>query len=145
MKSISMTTLLGAAAVLGPVMLAVLAQSEDRAMATKKCAAEICTVNNGQAGRKKVASLQQNKKAQKRLNEKSKSVQGLKTVQDAESARPSRISCDAGRSIVAKRFNRVRVIECNGGTYTYVGRRNGASFKVLVDRRTGRLVGRAPI
>ena len=142
MSNISMTTLFGVAAVLGRVMLAVLAQSEDRAMATKKCAAEICTVNNGHAARNKVANLQQSKKS---LNEKSKSVQGLKTVQDAEIVQSNRISCGAGRSIVARRFNRVRVIECKGGTYTYVGRRNGATFKVLVDRRTGRVVGRAPI
>lgn len=140
MKSVSMT-LLGVAAVSVPVMIAVIAQSEDRAMATKKCAAEICTANTGHAARKKVAKLQQGLTAQKSLNEKSRSVQGIKTIEGLE----SRISCGAGRSIVARRFNRVRVIECKGGTYTYIGRRNGASFKVLVDRRTGRVVGQAPI
>jgi hypothetical protein len=145
MKSISTTTLLGVAAVLGPVMIAVLAPSEDRAMQTKKCVGENCAVSSGQTTRKKVASPQQNKNAQKTINEKNESVQGLKTVAGIERARPNRLSCGAGRSIVAKRFNRVRVLECKGGTYTYLGRRNGATFRVLVDRRTGRVVGRAPI
>jgi hypothetical protein len=144
MKRISMT-LLGIAAVSVPVIIAALAQSEDRAVATKQCAAEICTANTGHAARRRVASLQQAKNAQKILNEKSKSVQGIKTIESLESGQSNRISCGAGRSIVAKRFNRVRVIECKGGTYTYIGRRNGASFKVLVDGRTGRVVGQAPI
>ncbi len=145
MKSISMTTLLGVAAVLGPVMIAVLAQSEDRAMLTKKCVGENCAVSSGQMTRAKVASPEHSKSAKKILDEKSSSVQGIKTAEGLERARPNRINCGAGRKIVAQRFNRVRVLECEGGTYTYLGRRNGATFRVLVDRRTGRVVSRAPI
>ncbi|WP_162918195.1 hypothetical protein [Taklimakanibacter deserti] len=57
-------------------------------------------------------------------------------------ARPYRISCGEGRAIVARRFNRVRVIECRGRTYTYSGRRNGETFRVLLNSRSGRIVGR---
>lgn len=56
-----------------------------------------------------------------------------------------RISCGEGRGIVSERFNRVRVIECNGGTYTYLGRRDGDTYRILVNSRTGRIVGRALI
>jgi len=56
-----------------------------------------------------------------------------------------RVSCGEGREIVAQRFNRVRVIECNGGTYTYLGRLEGDTFRVLLNSRTGRIVGRAMI
>lgn len=56
-----------------------------------------------------------------------------------------RISCGEGRGIVSERFNRVRVVECNGGTYTYLGRREGDTYRILVNSRTGRIVGRALI
>lgn len=59
--------------------------------------------------------------------------------------RPGRVSCGEGRAIVAERFNRVRVVECAGGTYTYLGRREGDTFRILLNARTGRIVGRALI
>lgn len=52
------------------------------------------------------------------------------------------ISCGQGRAIVAERFNRVRVIECRGPIYTYFGRRAGDSFRIMVNARNGRIVGR---
>jgi hypothetical protein len=55
---------------------------------------------------------------------------------------PGRISCGEGRLIVAQRFNRVRVVECRGGIYTYLGRRQGDTFRVMVNSRNGRIVGR---
>lgn len=58
---------------------------------------------------------------------------------------PRRVSCGEGRAIVAERFNRVRVVECRGGTYTYLGRRSGDTYRVLLNARTGRIVGRALI
>jgi hypothetical protein len=58
---------------------------------------------------------------------------------------PGRISCGEGRAIVAQRFNRVRVVECRGGTYTYLGRREGDTFRIIVNSRTGRIVGRSMI
>jgi hypothetical protein len=62
------------------------------------------------------------------------------------SVRPRyRISCGEGRGIVSERFNRVRVVECNGGTYTYLGRRQGDTYRVLLNARTGRIVGRTLI
>jgi len=141
MSNISMTTLLGVAAVLGPAMLAVLAQSEDRAMATKQCVGEKCPIAS-QATGKKVLGAKPTKKSidiQRTVHEKTKSLQAMASVE------PDRISCADGRAIVAKRFNRVRVAECKGGTYTYFGQRNGATFRILVDRRTGRVIGRTPI
>jgi hypothetical protein len=60
-------------------------------------------------------------------------------------ARSYRISCGEGRAIVAQRFNRVRVIECRGRTYTYRGRRNGETFQILLNSRSGRIVGRTLI
>jgi hypothetical protein len=54
----------------------------------------------------------------------------------------SRISCGEGRSILRDRgFYRVRPIECQGRTYTYFGFRHGDTFKVLLNARTGRIVG----
>jgi hypothetical protein len=55
---------------------------------------------------------------------------------------PGRISCGEGRAIVAQRFNRVRMVECRGGIYTYLGRREGDTFRVMVNSRSGRIVGR---
>ncbi|HTN96051.1 MAG TPA: hypothetical protein VL101_03660 [Nordella sp.] len=56
-----------------------------------------------------------------------------------------RVSCGEGRGIVAERFSRVRVVECNGGTYTYMGRRSGDTYRILLNSRTGRIVGRTLI
>ncbi len=57
-----------------------------------------------------------------------------------------RVSCGEGRLIVRDRgFRRVRTVECRGRTYTYLGRRHGDSFRVLVSSRTGRIVDVDPI
>jgi hypothetical protein len=50
------------------------------------------------------------------------------------------ISCRQGRNIVAERFNRVRVVECRGRTYTYIGRRHGDDFEVVLSSRSGRII-----
>jgi hypothetical protein len=60
-------------------------------------------------------------------------------------ARPYGVSCGEGRAIVAERFNRVRIVECRGGIYTYLGSRHGDTFRILLNSRTGRIVGRAMI
>ncbi len=57
-----------------------------------------------------------------------------------------RVSCGEGRSIVDENgYNRVRAIECGGRTFTYLGRRNGDTFKVFLNSRTGRIVGRQEV
>jgi hypothetical protein len=56
-----------------------------------------------------------------------------------------RVSCGEGRAIVAERFNRVRVVECRGPTYTYLGRRQGDTYRIILNARTGRIIGRALI
>lgn len=57
-----------------------------------------------------------------------------------------RVSCGEGRNIVDDNgYNRVRTIECGGGTFTYLGRRNGDTYKVFLNSRTGRIVGRQAV
>jgi hypothetical protein len=57
-----------------------------------------------------------------------------------------RVSCGEGRAIVRDRgFYRVRTVECRGRTYTYLGRRHGDAFRVLVSSRSGRIVDVDPI
>ena len=57
-----------------------------------------------------------------------------------------RIGCAEGRSIVRERgFYRVRIVECAGRAYTYIGRRHGDTFQVLVSARSGRIIDVNPI
>jgi hypothetical protein len=54
---------------------------------------------------------------------------------------PYRIGCAEGRAIVRDRgYYRVRTVECEGRTFTYLGRRHGDTFRVTVSSRTGRIV-----
>jgi hypothetical protein len=51
-----------------------------------------------------------------------------------------RITCAEGQAIVDVRgYSNVRMMECGGDTYTYLGRRYGGSFKVAVNAITGRI------
>ena len=57
-----------------------------------------------------------------------------------------RVSCGEGRAIVDDSgFNRVRTIECSGGTYTYAARRQGDSYRVSLNSRTGEIVRVRPM
>jgi len=57
-----------------------------------------------------------------------------------------RVSCGQGRRIVDDSgYNRVRTIECGGGTFTYMGRRDGDTFRIFLNSRTGRIVGRQEV
>ena len=59
---------------------------------------------------------------------------------------PFRIGCGEGRAIVRDRgFYRVRTVECQGRTYTYLGRRHGDTFRVIVSARTGRIIDIDPV
>lgn len=135
--------ILGVAAVVGPATLAILAQNEDRAMATKKCVGEKCVITSSNAVTgKKLHKSQQAKKpgdTLKTLDDKSKSVQAMTSMP------LNPISCGDGRAIVSKRFKRVRVGDCKGVNYTYFGLSKGATFRITVDRNTGRIIARAPI
>jgi hypothetical protein len=53
---------------------------------------------------------------------------------------PYRVSCREGAEIVSERFSRVRILECNGRVYTYVGRRYGDTFEIKLSSRTGRIL-----
>jgi hypothetical protein len=55
----------------------------------------------------------------------------------------SRISCGEGRDIVSERgFSRVSTVECVGLSYTYLARRSGETYRIIVDARTGDIVSR---
>jgi hypothetical protein len=57
--------------------------------------------------------------------------------------RDERISCRTGRRIVGRSgFRRVRVIECNGGTYTYRAKRGSRHYRISVDAYDGAIVSR---
>lgn len=52
--------------------------------------------------------------------------------------RRNRLSCGQARRIVDRRYNRVRVRECNGRTYTFTAQtRRGARVIIYVNSRTG--------
>lgn len=53
---------------------------------------------------------------------------------------PYGVSCREGADIVAERFARVRVLDCNGRVYTYLGRRYGMTYEIVVSPRTGRIL-----
>lgn len=48
-----------------------------------------------------------------------------------------RLTCNQARRLVDRRYNRVRVVECNGRTYTFRAYRNGNRVTVYVNSRTG--------
>jgi hypothetical protein len=53
----------------------------------------------------------------------------------------NRVSCREGREIVDDSgFNRVRTVECSGRNYTYMGRRHGDTFRIVLNSRNGRIV-----
>jgi hypothetical protein len=57
-----------------------------------------------------------------------------------------RLGCSEGRAIVREHgFYRVRLVECDGRTYTYIGRRHGETFQVLLSARSGRIIDINPI
>ncbi len=52
--------------------------------------------------------------------------------------RSDRLSCREARRLVDRRFDRVRVVECNGRTYTFrAENRRGKRVTVYVNSRTG--------
>jgi hypothetical protein len=50
------------------------------------------------------------------------------------------VSCLEGAEIVAERFDRVRILDCYGGVFTYLGRRYGESFEIELSSLTGRIL-----
>ena len=52
-----------------------------------------------------------------------------------------RIACADGRTILHNRgYNRIRAVDCKGGTYAYLGHRHGSTFRVLVNAHTGKIL-----
>jgi hypothetical protein len=50
------------------------------------------------------------------------------------------ISCQEGAEIVAQRFYGVRILDCRGGVFTYVGLRYGAAFEIELSALTGTIL-----
>jgi len=55
------------------------------------------------------------------------------------------ISCNQGRNIVSRRYNRVRIVECSGSVFTYLGHRYGDTFRVSVSSTSGQILRARPI
>jgi hypothetical protein len=52
-----------------------------------------------------------------------------------------RIGCADGRTILHDHgYNRIRAVDCRGGTYAYLGHRHGSTFRVLVNAHTGKIL-----
>jgi hypothetical protein len=49
------------------------------------------------------------------------------------------ISCKAGRNMVEQRFRHVQKIKCSGTTYTYLVRRHGHDYKIMLNALTGQI------
>jgi hypothetical protein len=65
---------------------------------------------------------------------------------DYDYGRVYRVSCSEGRLALLERgFRRVRPINCRGRTYTYLARRAGDTFRILLHSRTGRILSVRPI
>ena len=50
------------------------------------------------------------------------------------------VSCREGAEIVAERFYRVRIIDCYGSIFTYLGLRHGETFEIDLSALTGRIL-----
>jgi hypothetical protein len=59
---------------------------------------------------------------------------------DDDYSDPYDVSCREGADIVSERFARVRILDCGGRVYTYLGRRYGDTFEIVVSPRTGRIL-----
>jgi hypothetical protein len=65
---------------------------------------------------------------------------------DFNNWRPYRVSCGEGRLILLDRgFRRVRPIRCQGRTYSYLARRYGETFRIIMHSRTGRILRVRPV
>src|SRR5262249_22804445 len=50
------------------------------------------------------------------------------------------VSCREGAEIVAERFDRVHVLDCNGSVFTYLGLRYGERFEIELSALTGSIL-----
>jgi hypothetical protein len=57
-----------------------------------------------------------------------------------------RLHCRKGHEILSRRgFDRLRPVDCHGRTFTYLGWRDGASFKIQLNPSSGRILRLEPI
>ena len=138
------TALLSSAVIAGSVLSTALAQ--DSVPEIKACVGELCPPKASKEdmpdqkmmGAKQGEQMQGEDQASGQIMPRKKKRVSNKQI---SAAKRYRIGCGQGRAIVAERFNRVRVVECNGSTYTYLGHRQGDTYRVLLNARTGRIVG----
>jgi hypothetical protein len=145
MSSLFTTALLSSAIIVGSALDTALAQ--DSMPGIEACEGELCppkAPRQDMPDQKMMGANQgeqmkgQDQASGQAIPRKKKRVSN----QQIYAAKSYRIGCGEGRAIVAKRFNQVRMVECNGATYTYLGRRQGDTYRVLLNARTGRIVGR---
>ncbi len=53
---------------------------------------------------------------------------------------PYGVSCREGAEIVAERFYRVRILDCHGSVFAYLGLRYGQTFEIELSSLTGRIL-----
>jgi hypothetical protein len=57
-----------------------------------------------------------------------------------------RLHCRKGHEILSQRgFDRLTPVDCHGPTFTYLGRRDGASFRIHLNPGSGRILRLEPI
>jgi|SwirhirootsSR2_FD_contig_41_1433193_length_660_multi_2_in_0_out_0_1 hypothetical protein len=49
------------------------------------------------------------------------------------------ISCKAGRNMVEHQFRHVHKVKCSGTTYTYLVRRHGHDYQIMLNALTGQI------
>jgi hypothetical protein len=59
---------------------------------------------------------------------------------DDDYIEPYGVSCREGAEIVAERYYRVRILDCYGSVFTYLGRRYGETFEIELSALTGRIL-----
>ena len=53
---------------------------------------------------------------------------------------PHSVGCAGGRAVVAEHgYRHVRTVECGGQFYTYLGKRLGREYRIIVDSRIGHI------
>jgi hypothetical protein len=56
------------------------------------------------------------------------------------------IDCETGRQLIlSSGFKRVQSLDCGGTAYSYLARRNGSSYKIWLNSRSGRFLAIDPI
>jgi hypothetical protein len=65
---------------------------------------------------------------------------GISAAGIAVAGTPHSVGCSAGRAMVAERgYQHVKVVECHGQFFTYLGTRLGHEYRITLDSRIGHI------